>query len=265
MVGYLWGQVVMIAIPETDFAGIDWSYLHWMIPFFVSLGVWNVGNIGREKGVLWHCLLASYLVYPIRYVLYDEFYWFTGMVFISTIVFDTFSKDWRRNPPKRYSKLRRGVLLSSAVCLYLALWGCYFFFNGKITDSEGDEVPVHEAIKNFFTSPWWTDLKQTFEETWRYAQHNGWYEVWKQIVINMDVDGEQNAYKTLGVSPTASQTEITTVYRKLSRENHPDKFKEENQRRLAQNRFMEIQQAYEVLSKIKSKRRSKNKKFSEDL
>lgn len=41
--------------------------------------------------------------------------------------------------------------------------------------------------------------------------------------------------------------------------------KDDSKKRDAQVRFMEIQQAYEVLSKIKNKRRRKNKKFTEDL
>jgi DnaJ homolog subfamily C member 22 len=139
--------------------------------------------------------VAAYLTYPIRYFVYDETYWFTAMVFVSAIVFDSFSKQWRRNPPKRYGKMRRTIVLTSAICIYLSLWSCYFVFNGKITDTDGDEVPVYEAIKNFIKSPWWTDLKQTFEDTWQFAKHNGWYETWKQIIDTMDADGEQNAYK----------------------------------------------------------------------
>lgn len=69
----------------------------------------------------------------------------------------------------------------------------------------------------------------------------------------------------LGVLPTASQSEITSTWRALSKENHPDKVKDDSKKREAQVRFMEIQQAYEVLSKIKSKRRRKNKKFNDDL
>lgn len=69
----------------------------------------------------------------------------------------------------------------------------------------------------------------------------------------------------LGVLPTASQAEITSTWRTLSKENHPDKFKEESKKRAAQERFMEIQQAYEILSKIKNKRRQRNKKYTEDL
>lgn len=154
-----------------------------------------MGNVGREKGPLWHCLLTAYLVYPLRYFIYDETYWFTGMIFASAVVFDCFSKEWRRDPPKRHSLKRRCAYLSGAIFIYLALWGSFFYFNGKITDSDGDEVPVHEALTNFFTSPWWTDLKQTLYDTWQYAQHHGWYETWKQIIDTLDVDGEQNAYK----------------------------------------------------------------------
>lgn len=71
--------------------------------------------------------------------------------------------------------------------------------------------------------------------------------------------------QVLGVLPTASQSEITQTWRALSKENHPDKVKDESKKREAQLRFMEIQQAYEVLSKIKSKRRRKNKQYTGDL
>ncbi|XP_055628779.1 dnaJ homolog subfamily C member 22-like isoform X1 [Toxorhynchites rutilus septentrionalis] len=265
MVGYLFGQVMMIAIPQEVFAGVDWSFLHWSIPLGVAIGVWTVGNMGREKGVFWHSLVGAYISYPIRYFVLDEAYWFTTLAFCSAFAFDNFSKEWDLDVPKRKKPLRRAAILVPCVLLYLSLWGCFLYFNGTITDSEGDEVPVHEAIHNFIKSPWWTDLKQTVSDTIHFARHNGWTEVWKQIIDSMDVDGEQNAYKILGVSPTASQTEITSVWRKLSRENHPDKVKEESQRRAAQEKFMEIQQAYEVLSKIKSKRRQRNKKPNDDL
>lgn len=264
-VGYLFGQLINIAIPQDIFGGIDWTFLHWLIPFAISLGVWTVGNIGREKGVFWQCLLGAYLAYPIRYYVYDETYWLLGTVFVCALVFDTFSKKWRREPPKRNGICIRTLKLSVAVTIYLSLWSCYFIFNGKITDNDGDEVPVYEAITNFLASPWWTDLKQTFYDTYQYGQHHGWYETWKEIFEIMDVDGERNAYKILNVSATASQTEITAAWRKLSRENHPDKVKDSNKNREAQEHFMEIQQAYEVLSKIKSKRRARNKKFNDDL
>lgn len=52
------------------------------------------------------------------------------------------------------------------------------------------------------------------------------------------------------------------MFRKLSKENHPDKVKGEAEKKIAQEKFMEISQAYEVLSKIKSKRKQKNKRYT---
>lgn len=38
MVGYLWCQLFQMAIPQDNFGGIDWGYLHWVLPFVGALG-----------------------------------------------------------------------------------------------------------------------------------------------------------------------------------------------------------------------------------
>lgn len=265
MVAFLFGQVFLLAIPEDVFGGIDWTFLHWGTPLFIALGIWIVGNIGRERGVLWHSLLASYAIYPIRYVLYDETYTLLITAIASGLIFDTFSKQWLLEPPRRRGKIERGVKFMTAVTIYLSFWSCFLYFNGTIKDEEGGEIPVHEAVTNFLASPWWTDLKQALHDTWQYGQHHGWYETWKEILDSMDVDGERNSYKVLGVSATASQSEITSAYRKLSKEFHPDKAKNDEDRAVHSQKFMEVQQAYDNLSKLKSNRRRRNKKFNDDL
>lgn len=71
--------------------------------------------------------------------------------------------------------------------------------------------------------------------------------------------------QVLGLLPTASQSEITSTFRKLSKEFHPDKIKGTvADNRAAQERFMEISLAYEKLSKLKSKRRHRNRKSTTD-
>lgn len=55
----------------------------------------------------------------------------------------------------------------------------------------------------------------------------------------------QNPYDTLGVSRDASADDIKRAYRKLSKEWHPDRHKGD---KAAENKFKDINQAYEVLS-----------------
>jgi len=61
----------------------------------------------------------------------------------------------------------------------------------------------------------------------------------------------KDLYKVLGVSRGASQDEIRRSYRKLARENHPDANPDDPG---AENRFKEVQHAYEVLSNPEKKR-----------
>lgn len=56
--------------------------------------------------------------------------------------------------------------------------------------------------------------------------------------------GSQNFYDTLGVSKSASPDELKRAYRKLALQYHPDK----NKTKEAEDKFKEINQAYEVLS-----------------
>src|SRR5437867_2974727 len=59
-------------------------------------------------------------------------------------------------------------------------------------------------------------------------------------------------YETLGVSKTASEDEIKSAFRKLARKHHPDVAKD---KKAAEEKFKEINEAYEVLSDPEKRRR----------
>ena len=57
-----------------------------------------------------------------------------------------------------------------------------------------------------------------------------------------------------------SEKELNSAYRKLVKQWHPDKHTDPVKKKEAEEKFMEIQQAYETLSKIHQRRSSRNKR-----
>ncbi|VDK40428.1 unnamed protein product [Taenia asiatica] len=58
---------------------------------------------------------------------------------------------------------------------------------------------------------------------------------------------KRDYYKILGVKRTASDKEISQAYRELAGKNHPDRFPDEEQKKAAEKRFLDINDAREVL------------------
>ena len=59
--------------------------------------------------------------------------------------------------------------------------------------------------------------------------------------------GEQNCYDLLGVSRDADRREISKAYRKLAQKWHPDMFRTQEDKEVAEKKFMKIATAYETL------------------
>ncbi|XP_030381079.1 dnaJ homolog subfamily C member 22-like [Scaptodrosophila lebanonensis] len=248
MIGFMFGQIGSFAIPQKSVAGIDWTFLHWGVPLFVALGVWTVGNIGKECGAMWHCLVAAAITYPVGYLIYDQLYTLLITATLSTLAFDTFARQWTPNPQPRRSACLRSVKLSGAFCIYLAGWCCFLYFNATTLDENGAEVPIREVLQDFLGSPWWSDFKEAFRDTYNHAKRHGWELLMKTILESTTADApDLHAYKVLGISPTSTKAEISAAYRKLSKKYHPDKLKGDEELHLAMNQFIEIQEAYEAL------------------
>ena len=59
----------------------------------------------------------------------------------------------------------------------------------------------------------------------------------------------RNPYEVLGISPSATDDEVKKAYRELSRKYHPDSYVNNPLAELAEEKFKEVQQAYEQIMK----------------
>lgn len=66
-----------------------------------------------------------------------------------------------------------------------------------------------------------------------------------------EINASDNAYKILGVDPTASDEEVKRAYREMAKKNHPDLVSNlgEEVRLSAEKKFQEINEAYETIKK----------------
>lgn len=69
--------------------------------------------------------------------------------------------------------------------------------------------------------------------------------------------------QVLGLQESATEEEIRKRYKKLAKEWHPDKQRDPERKAKAQEKFIEIQQAYDTLSSIQAKRARRHKTHSE--
>ena len=60
--------------------------------------------------------------------------------------------------------------------------------------------------------------------------------------------GKRDYYKILGVKRSATKKEIKKAYKALALEWHPDKFTDEEEKKMAEKKFMDIAAAKEVLT-----------------
>ncbi|KAF7488901.1 DnaJ -like protein subfamily C member 22 [Sarcoptes scabiei] len=256
------GYLIIMAIPHELFVNADNPsenlvsriLICLFVPLACTVGVHIVGNVGRYTGSIQTPLIAAYCTAPL--------YWF-GVEsvfitsFIATIVFSRHSLRWRRTPltkcdPKNF--LPSILLLIVCFSIYSSFWISWFYFNCKVTDKNDETIKCREALRNLFNSPAWLEFRSVCQNLWQFVRTHGISGVWNEIVDALDPQGEHNALRTLELDESATQEAITANYRKLAKIWHPDKHKDIEAKRNAQEKFMAIQQAYELLSNIKQKR-----------
>ncbi|XP_077500249.1 TM2 and DnaJ domain-containing protein wurst [Amblyomma americanum] len=255
------GYMILYALPVDHIPPKYMPLAMLPVPLAVAVGVHLVGNIGEQTGNFKMPLLGAYLSYPL-------YFWSTHSVFwtslLSSYCFNNYAKSWRLKPRPAKPLYQRLAVFVTCGLLYTSLWASWLYFNCSMTDNDGTEVKCRDSIQHFFGSPLWQDFKSVVMAMYHQLRHNGWGELWRLLMEALDPQGEANALKVLGVQSSATQEAITAAYRKLARQWHPDRFKEPDKKPQAQEKFIEIQKAYEVLSNLKSRRLKKNAQERED-
>lgn len=253
-VAYLWAQVYQIAVPIGEFAGMNWSFLYWLLPSVVALAIWTAGNVGRRQGKIWPCLVAAYVAYPLRFLLHDQTAWLMCVVITSALAFDLYSKQWQLTPPPRRSLKRRVATLYVCGVIYLSLFGCYYYFNTTIKNDSNENVPVHVALKNALNSELWQEVKRHAVNVWTEVRHNGLYYTYTQLLDSLEIGAEARALDALGLPTGSTQQQISSMFRKLSKEFHPDKVKgTAAEKKAAQDVYLKFSVAYEKLNQLRGK------------
>ena len=121
----------------------------------------------------------------------------------------------------------------------------------------GEKIKLTESLVHFFKSPLWLDFKSTFWSLYRDGESKQWKNFYDDVVQSFDPTGEKNARNVLGISETATEEEVRRRYKKLVVYWHPDRYKGTDKEE-AQQQFIEIQQAYELLQKRFKRKTTRN-------
>ena len=131
----------------------------------------------------------------------------------------------------------------------------------SVNTKDGETLKVREVIHNFFKSPHWTRLKSSLWKVYEEFRQHGWESAKHTLTGMADFEGEDRARTILGVANNATQREVKERYRELAKLWHPDKH-HGDAKDTANERFMEIKEAYEILDNLftrRDKQRYRNK------
>jgi len=248
IMGNLFAYLVEYAIPKDHLTKeISLTLRFLLVPFASAFGVWLAGNVGRHQGSLDKPLIAAYLVSSPA-ILLESIQFGSFSTLAAVIVFNRYSKEWRVKPPKKTPVMTRILALSLGLLLYGSLWLSGLYHNCTIEDPDTQRpIKCHIALQNFFKSSAYTNLSEALWMLYEHARHQGISGLWAEMMQEFDVSGKNTALNTLGLESGATKEQIIAQYKKLSREYHPDRERDESKKRDKHEQFIKVQQAYQLL------------------
>ncbi|XP_065187590.1 dnaJ homolog subfamily C member 22-like [Sycon ciliatum] len=232
----------------------------------VGSAVWLVGNIGVTEiaavPVFGTSLVASFVLLFTGMAENDQL---LSLVAVTIgLVLGRYRKPLDRFTARRASKssaCKRFTVLLLGLSIYGAVMGGVLLFNAEVTNEEGQQIKLFDALKNFYNSPAWDQTWESFGKIYEEAtreeteydreNHDRWERFFSKFKDVFDVDGQQRALLELGLSENATDAEIKAAYRKMAKLYHPDRNRDAN----ASEKFMKLQEAYETLQRVRDLRK----------
>jgi len=264
MFSLLLGALTVAALPSELLSCHILSTI--VLALAVAVGVHTVANMEYERCSLRCCFIGALLPTPILFisVLFEGSYQIQDIIFYSCLTSTAISNwkccPWPNVPERRSNYCVILLQLSLANLAMMILFAGAIYYNGSITNQYGETVRIRDAAQNILNSPAWNEFKNVGIKLWFHFWSGGWEQFKYHLSVVLDPDGTENAYKVLKLNSGGTENEIKTQYKMLAKKYHPDKLslKSESEKRKAQEKWIEIQQAYELLSRTKSQRSRKN-------
>ncbi len=219
-----------------------------LMSVLVSIGVFLTGNIGTQACRYDATLLGS-VAGSLFAALTDNGYEFAAPTIGAMI--GALSSRAHRLLPQHSPCGRRGMCSRFAILLAVGttFWTVFFMAaiqHGTITTGS----PPEKVKIGYYVREHWSEWRDLWNEVNAHmnANNQSWWDFAKDIGERV-TSSEDKHFRTLGLEPGAEWDEVKKAYKSLARQYHPDKVRgTPEEKKEAEEKFMEIQKAYEALS-----------------
>jgi len=144
--------------------------------------------------------------------------------------------------------------------VFYLLFTNWLLFSVTVNGDDGETIVIADSIKNMMKSPAFQDLSRALNELYEHVRVAGFSQLWSELLKQLDADGVGNSFAVLGLDAKKENeykiADIKKAHRKLALQWHPDKQsgKSDTEVKAAEEKFREIQEAYEKLQKLYKRR-----------
>ncbi|CAF0817389.1 unnamed protein product [Rotaria sordida] len=155
---------------------------------------------------------------------------------------------------KRYDIIKRCLIFGFGTIIFSTIFTSAIYQNLQV-DIKGQHIKLKDVLNDFFKSQEFILIREKLSifirQLWAFYSHYGFKGLW--MILDFEKN-EKQAFEILNLSNVASQREIESQCRTLSRKWHPDRYRDLEQKQNTEIIFMNIQQACNHLSNERKRR-----------